>query len=182
MLNKITKDGFFSIKNSGNETIIEQPARFTSNVVFSGSINNFSDPQNIFVSVSGSDSGNGSILNPYRTIGKAVEVINSLGDSSITKQYVVNIGPGRFVETALPMILRVGTQVKGAGENATRITTTLTGSTFFELTTRSYLTDFSLVGGASGRSASSYGIFKSLGTTARTALIDYVEFMGNIAR
>lgn len=162
---------FFSIKNSGNETIIEQPARFTSNVVFSGSINNFSDPQNIFVSVSGSDSGNGSILNPYRTVGKAVEVINTLGDSSITKQYVVNVGPGRFVETALPMTLRIGTQVKGAGENATRITTTLTGSTFFELTTRSYLTDFSLVGGASGSYTN-----KGVQITHSTSLGDISEY------
>lgn len=49
--------------------------------------------QNVYVSKGGSDiTGNGSILNPYATIPKA---LTSITDASLTKIYIINAGPGQ---------------------------------------------------------------------------------------
>lgn len=78
-----------------------------------------STDQNYYVTKFGNDtSGNGSIGKPYLTIGKALTVII---DSSVTKRYVINVGPGDYNEN---LVLKANVFIKGSNPITTRITGT----------------------------------------------------------
>lgn len=75
--------------------------------------------QDYYVSKGGSDtSGNGSIGYPYLTIAKAMSMIT---DSSVTKRYVITVGPGDYNEN---IVLKANVFVKGSGPISTRLTGT----------------------------------------------------------
>lgn len=80
----------------------------------------FSTPtidQQYWVTKEGNDTtGNGSIGAPYLTIGKALSVIT---DSSPTKRYSINVGPGDYPES---LSWKANVFTKGSGPIATRIT------------------------------------------------------------
>lgn len=87
---------------------------FESPLVATGSVVSFAEllPANsetVYVSAAGSNvSGNGSPTRPYATVQFAV---NSIADSSSTKPYIVQIGPGTFTSTNLglpPWVFLVG--------------------------------------------------------------------------
>lgn len=76
-----------------------------------------STDQLVYVSKGGNDvTGNGSFGNPYLTIGQA---LTSITDSSPTKRYVIQVGPGDYPEN---LILKANIFIKGSGPIATRIT------------------------------------------------------------
>lgn len=105
----------FSFNNATNgfvatniQAAIEEARAFISTPV---------SDQSYYVSKQGNDTtGNGSLGNPYLTIGKALTVIV---DASPTKRYTIFVGPGDYNE-ALSWKANVFT--KGAGPIATRIT------------------------------------------------------------
>lgn len=151
MYNKVDDRGFISSLNGGNKLDIEQPTRFLGNVTFSGSFQfgTTIQPEIIYVSLSGSDSaGDGSYLNPYRTLVKAVNVISSSGNASTSHPYTVQLGGGVFYET-VPIQIPSSVGIRGTGNGLTRVATTNTGSIMFNLDKLSFLRDLTLHGGTS---------------------------------
>lgn len=74
----------------------------------------------VYVDKSGNDTtGNGSILNPYLTINKALASITT---ATTTDRYQINVGPGTFAETTVA--LKPFVWITGTGFTNTRITTT----------------------------------------------------------
>lgn len=125
MFNKINSTGFYSENQPFDLLHIETESHFKNNVHFSGTINGIdpsdvgltAEPQMIYVTLSGSDTtGDGSYFKPYRTVAKAATVASQAIDRSAANQFLIEVGPGRFVETALPIFLPLGTTVKGVSE------------------------------------------------------------------
>lgn len=130
MKNYIDEKGFWSVNSSDQELHINQRMHFSGGFTTS---ENF-DPKKIYISLSGSDSsGNGSYLNPYRTVAKGVSVANAATDRSLTSPYVIEIGTGTFSETELPIFISQSIMLKGQTGNMTRITTTGSNTTFFQM-------------------------------------------------
>jgi len=96
---------------------------FIEGVLTVGSLN-VSPGNNLYVSVNGSDTtGNGSILNPYATIAKALSTVVSPSSSN---RWAINVGPGSFSTPfqIKPWCAIVGVAVgaNGAGSNGSSLT------------------------------------------------------------
>jgi len=144
MKNYIDEKGFWSVNSADQELYVNQRMHFSGGFTTS---DNF-DPKKIYISLSGSDSnGDGSYMNPYRTISKGVSVANAASDRSLTSPYVIEIGAGTFTETNFPVFVSQSIMIKGQGGNMTRVTTTGSNLTFFQMDYRTFLTDLTLNGG-----------------------------------
>lgn len=87
-------------------------------------LDQFRDARTFFVSkrVSASDSNNGtSEGEPFLTIGAAVAAANAYITANPGEKAKINIGPGRFVEPALPLRLKPNILIQGALQRATTI-------------------------------------------------------------
>ena len=136
MKNLIDDRGFISILDGDDSLEIDVPTTFNEPITFgTGSaliFNGNTNPRKIYVTLSGSDTtGDGSFLNPYRTVAKGVQVANNATNRALTTPYVIDIGAGTFTETQFPIFVSQSIMIKGQGGNMTRITSAQTGITFF---------------------------------------------------
>jgi hypothetical protein len=104
-------------------TLGQSKKLYLNNIEIKPAIANLS---NYYVSSSGSNaSGNGSIINPWGTIGYAVSVLNALvGDITA----VINVASGNYAETNI-IVTKSGVSIIGA--NA--ISTIFTGDIYFNM-------------------------------------------------
>ena len=87
-------------------------------------LDQFRDARTFYVSkrISASDSNNGtSEGEPFLTIGAAVAAANAYVTANSGAKAKIHVGPGRFVEPALPLRLKPGILIQGALQRATTI-------------------------------------------------------------
>lgn len=87
-------------------------------------LDQFRDARTFYVSkrVAASDSNNGtSEGEPFLTIGAAVSAANDYITANPGAKAKIHVGPGRFVEPALPLRLKPGILIQGALQRATTI-------------------------------------------------------------
>jgi len=115
--------GYSDISAVGSAILPGYVPRAISSTQFQWQNGTFAAPNvnlTVFVDKSGSDSvGDGTAISPFASIAKALSVITN---ASTTNRYIINVGSGRFDESAL--VLKPWIWIIGQQRTATRVTST----------------------------------------------------------